>query len=78
MATPRQRVLSRYYRGLNQLEGISKDMGVQLPGRKPLLAHVDHGRSDDELVRARCVRDPPRTILHGHRDDPIELYFTIS
>ena len=53
-------------------------MGVQLPGRKPLLAHVDHGRPDDELVRARCVRDPPRTILHGHRDDPIELYFTIS
>lgn len=35
-------VLSRYYGGLNQLGGISKDMGVQLPGHKPLLAHV-HG-----------------------------------
>lgn len=47
-------VLSRYYGGLNQLEGISRDMGVQLPGRKPLLAHV-HGATDDELVRVACM-----------------------
>lgn len=75
-------MLSRYYGGLNQLEGISRDTGVQLPGRKPLLAHV-HAATDDELVSAARIyagngRDPPRTIPHEHRDDPIELYFTIS
>lgn len=47
------RLLSLYYGGLNQLEGISKDMGVQLPGHKPLLAHV-HG--DGRRVGSRGTR----------------------
>lgn len=63
----------RRYSGLNQPGGISRDMGVQLPGHKPSLAHED----GDEFVRASAplrLAEP----LYGHHDDRMGLYFTIS
>lgn len=50
---------ARRYGGLNQPRGISRDMGVQLPGHKPLLAHEEEEEEDgDASARARR-RDPP-------------------